>query len=579
MAPQMSETTAATFCATLVDEWVRAGVTDAVICPGSRSTPMAIALANDDRLRLQVHHDERAAAFVALGMGIASGVPAVVLTTSGTAAVELHPAVVEAHHAKVPMLAVTADRPPELHDVGAPQTIDQAQLFGAVIRAHVDPGVPDELAAGQWRSVASRAVLATTSSPGGPGPVHVNLPFREPLVGVPGVVPPGRPEGGPWHGRATAHPDATALDVDALADAVRGRRGLLVAGPPVLWPEAVHALASLLRWPVLADPRSGCRLPREASVSHFDALLRAEGFAERQRPEIVLRLGSLPVSKVLNRWLSELECWQVGIERDGTVYDPDRTLNSLLAVEPSALCEAMAGALHEVPAPAAPDGWYESWVHADAEAASVVREVLCRHDEPTEPAIARDVVDALPDGAALFVSSSMPIRDVESYAAPREGLRFLANRGANGIDGVVSTAVGVALSTRVPTGVLIGDVGLLHDTNALLGLASRPVDMCIVVVHNDGGGIFEFLPPATALERDTFEQLFGTPHGVDVASLADAHGIPCREVTRQAELGDAVRAALSGGGAHLIVARTDRRANVHLHADLHATIRSAVDTR
>lgn len=569
-------TTAATFCATLVDEWVRAGVTDAVVCPGSRSTPMALAVLGDGRLRVHVHHDERSGAFLALGIGLASGVPAVVLTTSGTAAVELHPAVVEAHHAKVPLLAVTADRPPELRSVGAPQTIDQNQLFGGAVRWFCDPGVPDERAEGQWRSIAARAVLETTTAPSGPGPVHLNLPFRDPLVGDPAEPPAGRAEGGPWHGRPSSVTDAADLDVNALADAVAGRRGVLIAGAPIEWPEAVHALAALLRWPVLADPRSGCRLPREASVSHFDAVLRSERFASAHRPDIVLRLGSLPASKVLNQWLAGLDSWQVGAERDGSIFDPDRTLNSLLTVEPSALCEAMAGALRDAPDVAAPEGWYESWVHADAEAAAVVRDVLCHHDEPTEPAIARDVVAAIPPGGALVVSSSMPIRDVEWYAAPREGIRVLANRGANGIDGVVSTAAGVAISTGAPTAVLVGDVALLHDTNALIGLASRPLDLCVVVVDNDGGGIFEFLPQAGALERSRFETLFGTPHGVDVTALAAAHGIEHRIAAHQSDVGAQVQAALAAGGARMVVARTDRQANTKLHRELNEAIAHAI---
>lgn len=569
-------TAAATFCATLVDEWVRAGVTDAVICPGSRSTPMALALTESGRLRVHVFHDERAAGFCALGIGLGSGVPAVVLTTSGTAGVELHPAVVEAHHAKVPLLAVTADRPPELRGVGAPQTIDQDHLFGPAVRWFCDPGVPDEDETRHWRSVAARALLETTASVAGRGPVHMNLPFRDPLIGSPAALPPGRAEGGPWHGRGGSVVDAADLDVASLADATAGRRGVLIVGSQIEWPEAVHALAAQLRWPVLADPASGCRLPREATVSHFDALLRIEEFAAAQRPEVVLRLGSLPASRALDDWLTRIGCWQVGAERDGTIFDPGRNLNSVLTVEPSALCEAMVGALREAGDVASPDGWYEAWVHADAEAAAVVRDVLCRHEETTEPAVARDVVAAVPSGGNLVVSSSMPIRDVEWYAAPREELRLFANRGANGIDGVLSTAVGIALVTGAPTVALVGDVAFLHDSNALVGLAERDVPLCIVVVHNDGGGIFDLLPQASLLDRSRFEMLFGTPHGVELAELAAAHGVSSSVATRSSEVAGLVRDAFSSRRSQVVIARTDRRENAALHRELNDAVAEAL---
>ncbi len=570
-------TSAATFCATLVDEWVRAGVTDAVVCPGSRSTPMALALDDRDEIRVHVHHDERSGGFLALGIGLAAGVPAVVCTTSGTAAVELHPAVIEAHHAKVPLLVVTADRPPELHDVGAPQTIDQVHLFGSAVRWFVDPGVAGEAGSAHWRSIGARAVLETTNAPHGPGPVHANLAFREPLLGSPGPLPAGRSAGRPWHGQPHPVCDAADLDVTSLADAVAGRRGALVVGAPIEWPEAVHALASQLRWPVLADPRSGCRLPREATISHFDSLLRCGQLAGALVPDVVLRLGSLPASRALTEWLAGIDCWQVGAERDGAVFDPDRSLGSLLRVEPSALCEAMTTALRKMSGVEAPRGWYESWVHADAEAAAVIRDVLCRTDDPTEPAIARDVVAAVPAGGNLIVSSSMPVRDVEWFAAPREGLRVFANRGANGIDGVVSTAVGVALATGAPTAVLVGDVAALHDTNAMLGLAGRDVNMSIVVIDNDGGGIFELLPQAGAMDRSRFERLFAAPHRADIARLAAAHGIVCTVAHRQGEVGQLVRSSLQAGGAQMVVAGTNRPLNALLHRDLSEAVAAAIE--
>ena len=345
------ETTAVTFCATLLDEWVRAGVTDAVMAPGSRSTPMVLALAAEARIRLHVHHDERSAGFLALGLGLATGRPAVVLTTSGTAAVELHPAVVEAHEARVPLIVCTADRPPELHGVGAPQTIDQQHLYGRSVQSFADPGVPDEATDHTWRPLAAETYIRSVRGLGRPGgPVHLNLPFREPLVGEVGAPrPPGRPDGRPWEQAVVQGEALPDESLDALATGVAGRRGVIVAGAGIDDPGAVMALGRAVGWPVLADPRSGCRIPTESTISHADALLRVPSVVERLAPEVVVRLGALPASKVLGQWLSGLDAWQVGIEATGARFDPDRSLDALIAAEPGAAAAVLAGHLRGEP--------------------------------------------------------------------------------------------------------------------------------------------------------------------------------------------------------------------------------------
>lgn len=569
---------AATFCATLVDEWARAGLTDAVVCPGSRSTPLALALANDGRLRLHVHHDERAAAFVALGLGTASGRPAPVVTTSGTAAVNLHPAVVEAHHGRVPMIVCTADRPPELHDVGAPQTIDQRHLYGRSVRWYWEPGVADLAARQAWRADAARTVVEAMGSDGAaPGPVHALLAFREPLVADALELPDARPDGRPWLRRP--RPTEGNVDeglVEALSDVVSGRRVLVVAGGQLDDATEVLDVAARLGWPVVADPRSGCRVPAAEVVSHADAILRSDVRALDLAPEVVLRLGTSPASKVLGRWLADLAgsgVWQAGIDRWGGLYDPERVLDCVVAAEPGALLAAVARAGTD----RAPEGWLTAWAGADATAASALDRVLADHPTISEPAVARDVVAALPEGSTLVVSSSMPVRDVEWYSSPREGLRVLANRGANGIDGVVSTALGVALATGAPTVCLVGDVALLHDSTALVGAAHRDdVTLTIVVVDNDGGGIFSFLPQATAPGGAAFEELFGTPHGTDLTLLAAAHGLVTIEPFEPGELGPAVRASLAAGGVRLVRVATDRAANVEAHRRIHAAVARAV---
>ncbi len=565
------------FALTLVDEWARAGATDAVVAPGSRSTPLLHALDSDGRIRVHVVLDERGAGFVALGLGAASGRPAPVVTTSGTAAVELHPAVVEAHHARVPLLAVTADRPPELHDVGAPQTVDQVGLYGGAVRFAASPGPPELAAAGAWRSLAARAWATARGGPDGPGPVHLNLAFREPLLASDpaasrALVPEGRPGGAPWHAATGGDPGGAppADVVAALTDG--GERGLIVAGDGCGDPEAVLAMAGRLGWPVLADPRSGCRLPHPTVVASADALLRTTEVA-RWSPDVVVRLGQPWASKVMAGWLAGLPAGtrQVLVDPWGQWADPDRRVDVIARLDPTALCRAVAAA----GPPVRPSSWLASWQRAEAAAAAAIDAELAADPALSEPAVARTVAGAVADGTTVVASSSMPVRDVEWFAAPRLGVRFLANRGANGIDGVVSTTLGVALAgAGAPVVGLVGDLAFLYDAGALLWAARRAVDCTLVVVDNDGGGIFSFLPQATATDGARFERLWGTPHGLDLAAVAAAYGVAPQTVTRAPELAEAVRRP--GAGVRVVLARTARQANVAVHDRLNAAVQRAL---
>jgi 2-succinyl-5-enolpyruvyl-6-hydroxy-3-cyclohexene-1-carboxylate synthase len=556
---------AATFCATLADELVRAGVRHVVVAPGSRSTPIALALADEARLRLHVFLDERSAGFAALGIGLASGRPAAVVCTSGTAATELHAAVVEAHQAEVPVIVCTADRPLELREVGAQQTIDQAGLFGSAVRRFVDLGVPDTAIADRWRSLVSR-VIADATDPR-PGPVHLNLPFREPLLGQSGELPPGRSNGAPWHRVLSGAGALDAAELDALTDRLDRQRGLVIAGAGAGDPGAVHDLAIAAGWPVLADPRSGCRLPRPATVAAFDDLLRVGRFAADHAPEVVLRLGRPPASKVLAQWLAAAGADEIQVAATPAWIDPDGSAACRVVADPTLLCRDLVKRLSA----GARTPWASRWRHAEERAQRAIEGALAGYDQPTEPGLARALVATLPGDAILVTSSSMPVRDVEWYAAPRDGVRFLANRGANGIDGVVSTAVGVALAESAPTTLLIGDIAFLHDTNGLLGLADRSVDLTIVVVDNDGGGIFSFLPQAAEVAAERFEQLFGTPHGVNPSAVAAAHGLPTAELTDLAML-----PSLLGRGPRVVHVRTDRVENVAVHRAIHDAVAAAL---
>lgn len=572
-APTSEADVAATYCSTLVDEWRRAGLAHAVISPGSRSTPLVLAAAEDPAIRVHVVHDERSAAFMALGIGIATGRPALLVCTSGTAAANLHPAVVEGHQAGVPMLVVTADRPPEMHGVGAPQTIDQRDLYRSAVRWYCEPGPPGAAAAATWRDLARDAWVRTLGAT--PGPVHLNLAFREPLLGVPGELPaereplPSAVPGASW--------GLVDEDLGRLIQAASARRGVLVAGARTALCDddvtAVLSLASHLGWPVLADALSGCRIDHPNVVTTADQLLRHDGFADAATPEVVIRLGGLHASRALSEWLARSGALQFGIDRYGLVPDPDRNLGIRRPADPATVCRQVLGC----DVGAAPNGWTSMWHGAEVDARSALDAAAGPVAEPTEPVAAIEALAAVPEGGVLVVSSSMPVRDLESFAPPRGGVRVVANRGANGIDGVTSTAVGVALSW-VPTVLLTGDVAFLHDTNALLGLNRRGVSLTVVVVDNDGGGIFSFLPQASVLSGERFEQLFGTPHGTDVVAVAEAYGVAAERVTSRAGLRSSLNGSVSRGGVRVIAVRSDRGRNVEVHHALTAAVGRALDS-
>ncbi len=565
----MTTTVAATFCATVVDEWARAGVTTAFVAPGSRSTPMALALAADDRLKLHVFLDERSAAFAALGHGLATGQPAVVLCTSGTAAAHFHAAIIEADLSSVPLIACTADRPAELWDIGAPQTIDQAKLYGPAVRFYAEPGVPDETTASSWRSVASRTVAEAKGWAGRPGPVHLNLSFRDPLVGEPGELPAGRPGGQTWHEVVAAGAALTSSDsqirslLATMLDDDRARPGVIVAGQGTDRPEAVVSLAERLGWPLLADHRSGCRAPGKA-ITHFDAMLRCEPFASRAAPKVILRFGESLSSKVLGQWIKDSDAEVITVIDRSRWTNPERAAGRVISAGGVA-----ARLLESLPSPLEAADIGQQWARASKLADGAVNDVLsAKAGHLTEIDVARHVVDQILPGGMLVVSSSMPVRDVEWFGPNRDDISVLANRGANGIDGVVSTAIGVATAGR-PTTVLLGDVAFLHDSTALIGLGLRGIDLDIVVIDNNGGGIFSFLPQSGQLGGEVFELLFGTPHHTDLPAVLDGHGLSVSSWPLKPKV---------GAGVRVTVVATDRPANVAVHDQVNEAVAAALET-
>ena len=552
-----SANTTATFCATIVDEWIQIGIRDAVIAPGSRSTPLALALADRPELRIHIFHDERAAGFAALGIGLL-GTPAVVLCSSGTAATHFHAAVVEAHQARVPMIVCTADRPPELRDVGAPQTIDQTKLYGDAVRWFYEPGVATQQAAHTWRSLAAHSWAMACGQL--PGPVHLNLAFREPLIGEVGDLP--------VRVRQPLIVSGDIRQAEALVSTagIETSRGVIVAGRGAPGADVISALSRHTGWPVLADARSGVRHLVGSAVTAADALLRDGCFAEAHQPQVVLRLGEPPTSKVLSSWLLASHAPQIHFSAHAVWFDPDAAVTQCVVGDVDELCLGLIARL-----PATSDHtWLQIWLKAQANAQRAISAVL--GVALTEPFVARAVTASLPIPSHFMVSSSMPIRDVEWYGIIPDGVAVHSNRGANGIDGVISTAIGLAAASGEPTTILIGDVAFLHDSSALIGLAARSVDLRIVVIDNDGGGIFSFLPQERMLNLSRFEQLFGTPHGTNLALIAAAHGLRHSVVATVEELIDAT----SHVGPSVTIVQTDRASNVAVHDAIHHAVAVAI---
>ena len=598
---------ATAFAATLVDELARCGLAEAVLAPGSRSAPLAMALwdrsvqgqgsgtrsgspapgqgpATESRdltaqrgapggrppgpaLRLHVRIDERSASFLALGLAKASRRPVALVCTSGTAAAHFHGAVIEASEAGVPLLVLTADRPPELRGTGANQTIDQLKLYGDAVRWFCEAGVPEARPGmnAYWRSLACRAWAAAAGADGGfPGPVHLNLPLREPLVpGVPdeagqesgagGWPEPleGRPAGAPWTSFPGASPAGTALELPWT------ERGVIICGDSCADPAALLHLAGQAGWPVLAEPSSGARAG-PMSLAAYPYLLDSPEFVAGHRPDVIVSAGRPGLSRAQLGYLNPAAPVRHVVVAQGPGHwaDPARSGTDV------------APAVRQAGGPgAAGTRWLASWRAADAAAGAAAAAILDDGETRSEPRLARDLAAALPDGALLWAASSLPVRDLDRQMAPRAALTVLANRGASGIDGLTSAAAGAALAHQRagggPAAALLGDLAFLHDAPGLFTGPGEPrPDLVLVVANNDGGGIFSQLEQAEY--GGPFERVFGTPHGASLGSLAAAAGLPALTVDRAGDLPGALR----GSGIRVVEVRTSREAGAELRRKL-----------
>ncbi|MFB6267441.1 MAG: 2-succinyl-5-enolpyruvyl-6-hydroxy-3-cyclohexene-1-carboxylic-acid synthase [Halodesulfurarchaeum sp.] len=552
----------------IVDEVVKGGCTTAVISPGSRSTPLVVAAANHPDVETIVHPDERSAAFFALGRGKRLGEPTALISTSGTAAANYHPAVIEASHGRTPLLVLTADRPPELRDSGANQTIDQVDLYGDAPRFARDLPEPSPAprTLRSLRTVVARAVATTTHTP--PGPVHLNIPLQKPLAPVesepvPETLGDDHPlavdgRDGPFvaisEGRRTL--DSRGEEFGDLHRQIeRAERGLIVAGPTdrTTYPPAIVEIARETGFPVLADPLSGLRYGHHVGeiqvVGSYDGFLGSEQVADWPSPDLVLRFGASPTSKALRHYLRDYAGNQILIDPAGGWREATFTAERLLAVDPGGLATSISG---RVDRESLAD-WQRLW----EEAAEVQWAVLEEDPEPPrEGDILRTVAALAPDPSTLFVSNSMPVRDLDRFAEPRTAdLTVLGNRGASGIDGITSTALGAGSITEEPLVLVLGDLAFLHDRNGLLALDQVGGDVTVVVINNDGGGIFHTLPIEDY--DPPFTEYFKTPHGLTPEDMTLPDAFDYEVIEPGAPFAPALERALETDGPTLLEVRVD----------------------
>jgi 2-succinyl-5-enolpyruvyl-6-hydroxy-3-cyclohexene-1-carboxylate synthase len=558
----------------LIDELVRAGVDGVVVSPGSRSTPLVTAAAEHDDLWTYSVLDERSAAYFALGRARRTGEVTPLICTSGTAAANYHPAVIEANRGRVPLLLLTADRPPELHDSGANQTVDQEKLYGAAVRWYADLPEPEAEARKlrSLRTTTARALAEATGTPS--GPVHLNCRFRKPLepTPVPGDVPAdldplaaaGRDDDRPFVRTTAGTPQLDRSDLRPLVEGLSVGRGLIVAGPadpPGVDTEAVTALAHATGFPIVADPLSGLRFGGHTrvttTVGGYDGYLDSRVTDDWPDPEVVFRIGASPTSKRLRTYLARTDARQFVVDPAGGWREAAFRATDLIVADPSRLSARLA---ELVGGPDAPE-WRERWSAAERTHRETVGGAT---DDGAggyfEGAVLADVTDLAPEPSTLVVSNSNPVRDADRYAAPSAAsYTVLGNRGASGIDGVVSTGLGAGSATTDRLTLVVGDLAYYHDGNGLLSALRCGVDATVVLINNDGGGIFHRLPIESF--DPPFTESFRTPHGVDFEPTADLYDLTHVAVSDREAFRAAYADSVGRDGTDVIEVRTDGEAS------------------
>jgi 2-succinyl-5-enolpyruvyl-6-hydroxy-3-cyclohexene-1-carboxylate synthase len=535
----------------IVDELARSGLRAVCIAPGSRSTPLAVAFAEHPDIHVYSIIDERGAAFFALGLALASERPVAVVCSSGTAAANFYPAIIEAHYAAVPLLILTADRPPELRDSGANQTVDQVKMYGDHVRWSVDVALPEgnpaSLTVRSLRTLACRAYAVANGMNGAQpkGAVHLNFPFRKPLEPIP--VPEDKTSDQLWAGRSRGQPFTKIAGgrVRLLDDGIgalfetfaRSQRPMLIIGPnrDRALAEELITLAKVGHVPLLADPLSQARYSphwREVEgevIGGYDSFLR--GLSEWEQPDLILRFGAMPTSQTLIDYLNAVhDAYQIAFSLDGTWRDPNHQIDELIAADPVEIVRSLRRLCSEMPRLAS--AWDERFANAEVVTWEIVEAGL--RGSFFDGAVVAEVVSMMPDGASLFIGNSLPVRHLDQFARPAPKLiRVFGNRGASGIDGTISSAAGAASGVDVPLVLITGDLGFYHDLSALLTLKRCGVRMVVVLINNNGGGIFQRLPIARF--DPPYTELFRTAHGVTFGDVCDCFDIDYAKTCSRSE--------------------------------------------
>ncbi|RDI44376.1 2-succinyl-5-enolpyruvyl-6-hydroxy-3-cyclohexene-1-carboxylic-acid synthase [Falsibacillus pallidus] len=579
----MSHTQSLTrYTASFIDELVQAGITDMVVSPGSRSTPMAILMAEHPSINLYMNVDERSAGFFALGLAKASKNPVVLLCTSGTAAANYFPAIVEANLSRVPLIVLTADRPHELRNVGAPQAIDQIHLFGSHVKWFNEMALPenDESMISYVKAAANRAVGAAKSNPS--GPVHLNFPFREPLIpdlsgevfeSVNGTDKKSMP---PKVMNGSLHLDDTQLD-ELFSIFSEHEKGIIVCGPMDAAAGPIIELAERLGYPVLPDPLSQLRscsedVNQEILLEGYDAFLRTEAVKQELKPDVVLRLGAMPVSKSAMLFMKNLKSAQHVVVDSGSGWrDPSHISTTMVYSDENSFCQSL---IKRAGDEKRNTGWLKMWKEINSITIKNMSQIELAEDMD-EGKVFFEMANNLPENSGIFVGNSMPIRDIDSFFFNnKKNIHVMANRGANGIDGVVSSALGASAHIH-PMHLVIGDLSFFHDMNGLLAANMNKLNLTIIILNNNGGGIFSYLPQAEKAPH--FELLFGTPTNLDFKHTAALYGADYILAENWDDFNSALINHAENDGLKIIEVQTNREKNVQVHRELWNTVSREIE--